>query len=142
MTLPAGAVRTAARRRFCRDKRGGVGGFQILVVPGKIALVAIADKAGPREAVKLAGINDELCGNAERSERLVHLFTADDGHVKIPVTAHEQGGRVDSIGFEERVRDFHPALRDCAKADRVRDRIGACTDLRRTWRVDLRCPRR
>jgi hypothetical protein len=43
---------------LCRSSPGFR--LQVLVEPIKIALVSVADKAGPREAVELARINDQL----------------------------------------------------------------------------------
>jgi hypothetical protein len=70
---------------FRGDYRSGArlkAGLDVLVIPGEIALIAIANKARPGEIVEFAGINNELCRNAKCSKSLVHLFAADQRHVE------------------------------------------------------------
>src|SRR5579872_4714710 len=63
--------------------------FQIFGIPGQVALEAVLLKTRPRDAVKLAGINHQLCWYAEAAQRLVHLFAAEERHIEIPIPAEE-----------------------------------------------------
>ena len=55
------------------------GRLQVLVPPGQPAFVAVADEAGARESVELAGIDDQFRWTAQRLERLIHLLAAERG---------------------------------------------------------------
>src|SRR5437868_9400334 len=118
--LPAKSRAAALARR--RRGRGRRRSLQELVVPGHVALVAVAHVAGALYAVELVGVDDELRVYAEASERLVHLLAALDGHVEVALAAEEERRRLDAVGVEERVGDFLvglPGLRVPRRADLV-----------------------
>lgn len=85
-------------------------GMQIGVEPREVALQAVVDVAGAGEEVELGGIDDQFGGDAEGAEGLVHLFAADDRDVEVVLTAHEEGGRFDAIGVQERIGNFDPGI--------------------------------
>src|SRR6185503_12997866 len=61
-------------RSGSRRWRGGF--LYVLVVPRKIALPTIALITRSLNAVVLVRIDDELCVDAETTQRLIHLLTA------------------------------------------------------------------
>src|SRR5713226_1936909 len=86
---------------FGRARGSGVT-FDVVGVPGEEALEAVFQVCGRGEAVVFARIDDEFGGAAEAFERLVHLFTTNDGNVPINVAAHEKRGRGDVVHTVER----------------------------------------
>src|SRR4051812_14831017 len=71
-----------ARSQISRKYRGGHHALQVPIVPREISLQPIDAIARHRQPVKLIRVDDELRLDAERSERLIHLLTADDRHVE------------------------------------------------------------
>src|SRR5437762_14327565 len=57
---------------FGRTRRRGFA-FDVVSVPGEVALEAVLYMRGRGEAVMLAGVDDKLGGTAEHFQRLVHL---------------------------------------------------------------------
>src|SRR5258708_5948800 len=79
--------------------RGGTGGsgvaFDVVSVPGEVALEAVFEVRGRGETMKFAGIDDEFGGAAEAFQRLIHLLAAENGDVPVDVSAHEESGSGD-----------------------------------------------
>ena len=84
--------------------------MQIGVEPGDVALQPVVDVAGASEEMELGGIDDQLGGDAEGAQGLVHLLAADDGDVEVVLAAHEEGGRFDAVGVQERIGNFYPGI--------------------------------
>ena len=59
--------------------------------------------AWPCEQMKLIGINHQLRWDAERAQRLIHLFAANDRHIKIGLPSDEQRRCVDLVRVEKRI---------------------------------------
>lgn len=59
------------------------------VDPGGHALKKIFHKAGPRQYVMLAGVDDELRRHSQGSQRLIHLFATADRDVEVQVATDE-----------------------------------------------------
>src|SRR5215831_395859 len=83
-------------------------GPEILLHPCEEARRAVDEEARPGEGVIFPRIHDELRRNAERSQGLIHLLTAGDGHVEILVAAEEQRRCVNVVRMEERIGDLQP----------------------------------
>jgi hypothetical protein len=60
--------------------------------------------------VILSRVDDELRGDVQRLERLVHLFAAQDGDVEVVLPAHEERRGLDAIGLEERIGEPDPEV--------------------------------
>src|ERR1700678_4192718 len=67
---------------------------QVFRIPGDIPPGAILEETRSREQVELFGIDHQLGGNSEGSQRQVHLLAARDGDVEILVAAQEQRRRM------------------------------------------------
>ena len=86
---------------FGRTRGRGIT-FDVVGVPGKVALEAILYMGRRGEAVVLAGVDDEFGGHATNAlESLIELFGIDDGDVPIDFAAHDQSGSNDRGDFVE-----------------------------------------
>jgi len=76
-----------------RDAQAWIG-FDVVGVPGEVALEAVLDVRGRFELVEFAGIDDEF---VVRRGALgpEDLFAAENGNVPIDFAAHEKRGRGD-----------------------------------------------
>lgn len=90
-TSPAIEARGLVGGGVGRSGGGGVA-FDVVGVPGEIAVEAVGDVGGESELVILVGVDDEFSGYAEALESLVHLLAAEDGDVGVDIAAEEERG--------------------------------------------------
>src|SRR6185312_4107876 len=83
-----------------------VGLLEVFGVPVEVALHAVALETGAGDAVPLAGVDDELGGDAQAAQRLVHLLAPLERNVGVAVAAQEDGWRFDPVGVQERVGEL------------------------------------
>src|SRR5215472_13920724 len=81
--------------------------FNVVVVPGEVALEAILDVRRRFEFVIFARVHDKFGGAAQPLERLIHLLAAQNRNVPVAIPAHEQRRRGDAVDAIER-RDLFP----------------------------------
>src|SRR5690348_742131 len=81
--------------------------FDVVVVPGKVALEAVLDVRRRFEFVILAWIDHKLGGSTQAFKSLVHLLPAQNRNVRINLPAHKQRRRGDVLHAIER-RDSLP----------------------------------
>src|SRR5215475_195889 len=60
----------------CCVRARGAFVLQVLVIPGKVALVAITNVTGSLDSVEFIGIDDHLRVDSQTPQRLIHLLAA------------------------------------------------------------------
>src|SRR6266478_6793898 len=81
--------------------------FHVVSVPGEVTLEAVLNVGRDCKLVVFAGVDSELSDAAEALQGLIHLLSAEDGHVPINFSAHEQRRRGDA-GDPIKGREFVP----------------------------------
>src|SRR5690606_40376380 len=100
---PRPGPRTPSLRR-CRGLP-----LHVLAEPREPALVAVLLERRAADAVRLAGVDDELRRPPEAAQPLVELLRVDDRHVPVALAAHDQRWRADAFDLVER-RDALPQI--------------------------------
>src|SRR5204863_1091171 len=84
--------------------------LHVLVVPTQVSFISVLHVARACDAVKFVWIDHELSLDAQAAQRLVHLLATLNGHVEVALAAEKQRRRLDTVGVQERVRDFDVGL--------------------------------
>src|SRR5260370_22599971 len=112
MSIPRNSVRGLRFGRRWWNGRGlwpsGRGfAFHVVSVPGEVTLEAVLNVGRDCKLVVFARVDYELGGAAKALQGLIHLLSAEDGHVPINFSPHEERRRGDA-GDPIEGREFVP----------------------------------